>query len=483
MGGTRGRKIPAGQGRAADRPAVRESAGRRSPARGVFAAALVAWCLVACAGAARQPREVAARSDAAAEGDPAAEGDGGTENGDDAGEATGEGTEVADESGGGEADGPCGEGMALVEAADRRFCIDRYEASLVEVLPDGTERAYPHFATVDGKVVRAVSRPQVFPQGFISEVQAGDACVASNKRLCTHDEWKTACMGPSRTTFPYGEARRSGTCHDTGKSAVGAVFGAKAIAASPPPLVSHPSGRPAASSGASGASGAGKGASHANAGAATASKPTKGKPAHGHGGRAASTTKARPPRKGSGGASGTGSGVAGKGNRSGPTTTTTTKRTRPGDKPAPAARRAGRASARPASVDPSVWTRLNDPALGQVEGALAKTGDHGDCVNDYGVFDMVGNLHEWVATDAALPHGTFAGGYYLDTSINGAGCNYRTVAHAHDYHDYSTGFRCCAEAPAAGAEGEAAGSTRHDGVPGRIQTAGRGGPRLATTGR
>jgi len=36
--------------------------------------------------------------------------------------------------------------------------------------------------------------------------------------------------------------------------------------------------------------------------------------------------------------------------------------------------------------------------------------------------------------------------YYLDTTLNGDGCNYRTVAHAHDYHDYSTGFRCCAPA-------------------------------------
>ena len=38
------------------------------------------------------------------------------------------------------------------------------------------------------------------------------------------------------------------------------------------------------------------------------------------------------------------------------------------------------------------------------------------------------------------------GGYYLDTHINGEGCNYRTVAHPATYHDYSTGFRCCADA-------------------------------------
>jgi formylglycine-generating enzyme required for sulfatase activity len=55
---------------------------------------------------------------------------------------------------------------------------------------------------------------------------------------------------------------------------------------------------------------------------------------------------------------------------------------------------------------------------------------------------MVGNLHEWVDE----PQATFRGGYYLDTRINGDGCEYRTVAHGADYHDYSTGFRCCADA-------------------------------------
>jgi hypothetical protein len=54
---------------------------------------------------------------------------------------------------------------------------------------------------------------------------------------------------------------------------------------------------------------------------------------------------------------------------------------------------------------------------------------------------MVGNLHEWTSD----PYGTFQGGYYLDTQINGEGCAYRTTAHDFDYHDYSTGFRCCGD--------------------------------------
>jgi len=84
---------------------------------------------------------------------------------------------------------------------------------------------------------------------------------------------------------------------------------------------------------------------------------------------------------------------------------------------------------------------LNDPRLDQIEGTIAKTGAYADCVNDYGVYDMVGNLDEWTAD----PNGTFQGGYWLDTSEHGEGCAYRTIAHDFAYHDYSTGFRCCAD--------------------------------------
>ena len=297
----------------------------------------------------------------------------------------------------------CPSDMALIEVtapAPLRFCVDKYEASLVEVMADGNEQPFAHYLPVDGHEVRAVSVPKVFPQGYISEVQAQDACAASNKHLCKPDEWKTACMGPARTTFPYGDVRRPGVCADTGKSAVIAVFGAKAVAASTP--YSPPPPPP------------------------PAAKPA-GRRAHVTKGRAAQSTRPRPPRPGV---------------KPAPPSKAVASAKRPTTrKPAPAKK-----SARPASVDPGVWARLNDPGLGQVEGALSRTGEHAQCMNAYGVFDMVGNLHEWVATEPALAHGTFAGGYYLDTTINGDGCLYRTQAHAHEYHDYSTGFRCCGSA-------------------------------------
>ena len=85
---------------------------------------------------------------------------------------------------------------------------------------------------------------------------------------------------------------------------------------------------------------------------------------------------------------------------------------------------------------------MNDARLNQVPGTLAPTGSFSRCTNEYEVYDMVGNLHEWTSD----PRGTFRGGFYLDSKLNGSGCDYRTVAHPATYHDYSTGFRCCADA-------------------------------------
>ena len=217
---------------------------------------------------------------------------------------------------GGDVRGRCPEGMADIEG---RFCIDRYEASVVEILPSGDERPYSPFEAVGKRAVRAVSRPDVFPQGYISAVEAQRACAASGKRLCRVPEWTRACRGPERTAFGYGERREPGRCNDRGRNPVIALFGR------------------------------------------------------------------------------------------------------------------GRWT----------WQTMNQPILNQIEGTLTRTGAHEGCTNGYGVYDMVGNLHEWVAD----PRGSFRGGYYQDTTQHGAGCAYVTSAHAARYHDYSTGFRCCADLP------------------------------------
>jgi hypothetical protein len=100
------------------------------------------------------------------------------------------------------------------------------------------------------------------------------------------------------------------------------------------------------------------------------------------------------------------------------------------------------------------WTtaEFNDPRLNQWSGGLAKTGEYAECVSPYGVYDCVGNLHEWGADGPdARGRGRFRGGFYGDAEINGSGCLYVTRAHGLAYHDYSTGFRCCKDAEETGA--------------------------------
>ena len=89
-----------------------------------------------------------------------------------------------------------------------------------------------------------------------------------------------------------------------------------------------------------------------------------------------------------------------------------------------------------------IWSRLGDACINQLPDSLMRTAAHAGCESAEGAFDLMGNLHEWTAD----PAGTFRGGFYFDTYRNGEGCLYRTTAHDTGHWDYSTGFRCCADA-------------------------------------
>ncbi len=116
----------------------------------------------------------------------------------------------------------CPDGMVNVLG---RFCIDRYEASTVEVIGKGKTRKHSPFAPVAGLKVKAVSRKGVFPQAHISRDQAEAACMNAGKRLCTDDEWITACKGKSPTTYPYGDEYKKGACNDRGISSFNFYYG------------------------------------------------------------------------------------------------------------------------------------------------------------------------------------------------------------------------------------------------------------------
>jgi formylglycine-generating enzyme required for sulfatase activity len=120
-------------------------------------------------------------------------------------------------------------------------------------------------------------------------------------------------------------------------------------------------------------------------------------------------------------------------------------------------------------TNPGAWKydeNFNNPMLNQQEGYLARTGEYEQCASGGSVFDMVGNLHEWVSdtVDGTLPskiplednikervphvfgHGIFMGGFYSTGKEHGHGCGFITLGHEPTYHDYSTGFRCCKQA-------------------------------------
>lgn len=117
----------------------------------------------------------------------------------------------------------CPDGMASIRG---QYCIDKYEASTVEILGKGKTRHHPAFEPVDGLKVKAVSRRGAIPQGHISQIQAAQACKNAGKRLCTDDEWIGACRGKKPTTYPYGNEHKAGACNDRGVSSFNRYYGA-----------------------------------------------------------------------------------------------------------------------------------------------------------------------------------------------------------------------------------------------------------------
>ncbi len=236
---------------------------------------------------------------------------------------------------------PCSDGMALVG----RFCIDRWEASLVAPGPDGALAPLPpNQRPPAGVRFEARTAEGVMPQAYVSRVEAAAACSNAGKRLCKLSEWRRACEGRASTTFPYGRHEVHGRCNHEKPHLLSARFGA----------------------------------------------------------------------------------------------------------------------------DPHRWKyeNYNDPTLDVEPGFLAKTGAYDGCVSSEGVYDLVGNLHEWVSdtVDADFMekfdaedverksqpwregNGVFAGGFFSTADQHGPGCTFTTIAHEPSYHDYSIGFRCCSAA-------------------------------------
>ncbi len=244
----------------------------------------------------------------------------------------------------------CPREMARIGA----YCVDRWEAHLVRAV-GSRQHVHPFNATLCSDTsfpaglrksrnekgafelacrttlssVRAVSSPGIFPQAYVSQNQAETACNNAGKRLCTKNEWKTACSGPAHHSYPYGDSYQAKKCNAKKPHVLGLFYG----------------------------------------------------------------------------------------------------------------------------EIPSNWSyaNFNDPRLNVQPGFLEKTMERKECSNEYGVYDMIGNVQEWVSDRIKWGHlkgrGVFMGSYYGNRGDeSGVGCNYEINAHEPDYHDYSVGFRCCKDA-------------------------------------
>jgi formylglycine-generating enzyme required for sulfatase activity len=81
----------------------------------------------------------------------------------------------------------------------------------------------------------------------------------------------------------------------------------------------------------------------------------------------------------------------------------------------------------------------------------APSGSHLACVSPFGIFDMMGNIEEWVATRKGRRWpGALMGGFWAKPWT---GCRGTNDAHEPTFAFYETGFRCCADPGTLDADG------------------------------
>jgi formylglycine-generating enzyme required for sulfatase activity len=111
--------------------------------------------------------------------------------------------------------------------------------------------------------------------------------------------------------------------------------------------------------------------------------------------------------------------------------------------------------------DDKEWRQVNEPVLAKWPASEAKThtqelyqaaksGTKRGCKSDYGVYDLTGNVEEWVVRTRGHTndyHHILVGCYW--SGCYGGGkptCTSSNSAHGPGFRFYETGFRCCKDA-------------------------------------
>jgi sulfatase modifying factor 1 len=94
-------------------------------------------------------------------------------------------------------------------------------------------------------------------------------------------------------------------------------------------------------------------------------------------------------------------------------------------------------------VDFEAFAKSREDALRETEKLWQGTpsGRYRTCVSPFGIFDMMGNVEEWVSSRASRRFpGALMGGFWAKPWT---GCRGTNDAHEPEFAFYETGFRCC----------------------------------------
>lgn len=96
---------------------------------------------------------------------------------------------------------------------------------------------------------------------------------------------------------------------------------------------------------------------------------------------------------------------------------------------------------------PVPWSTMGTPAWDQWCKERYKAEPSGfrpACVSDFGVYDMTGNVAEWVREPTAYYGYVVKGGYWYGVhSPENPSCRFANIGHSANFQSYEFGFRCC----------------------------------------
>lgn len=85
------------------------------------------------------------------------------------------------------------ENMIFVTSSKNKFFIDKYETSNLNEI--------------------YLSSPNLMPETNVTQAEAEKICNSMNKRLCTAEEWKVACLGLHYLRYGYSNEHIQGYCN------------------------------------------------------------------------------------------------------------------------------------------------------------------------------------------------------------------------------------------------------------------------------